>query len=136
MERMVRTFAGFAWDVPVPEGGQPPYARPAVEALLAALRAVGLDVSPVDDLQYAWGFSCRLPHLRVDCQLGPVGSEQGRWLLACYPWRGWADWWHDRWREDEQEHFVQRVDSVLKADRRVAGLRWYTRQEWDGRGAE
>ncbi|WP_152050694.1 hypothetical protein [Tautonia marina] len=88
-------------------------------------------MTPPEDEQYAWGFACRLPHLRIDCQIGLVGGEQERWLLACYPWRGWADWWRGRWREDEQGQFVEVADAVLRTDGRVADLQWYTPQEWD-----
>ena len=130
---MVKTLASFVWGTKIPDD-EPPFARLAVEELVTALRACGLDVSPPEDQQYAWGVLCRLAHLRMDCQLGPIGGEPERWLLVCYPLRGWPDWWGGRWREEEQKQFLNRVDAVLRAEGRVIDLRWYTKQEWDRAG--
>lgn len=128
---MVRTFANFVWDVHVPEGDEPPLAKAEVASFVNSLVSAGLNPTPLVDHGYAWGFSCTLPHLSMDCLFGLVGGEPSRWLLACSPRRGWFDWCRGRWHEDEQRHFARIVDESLRTDPRVSDLVWFTQDEWD-----
>ena len=125
---MVRTYANFMWDLDIPEDEEPPYAAVEVEEFRERLRVAGLDLSPPEYAQYCWDFTCQLPHIWLACSLGRI--DHCEWLFACDPSRRLASWLHwGRW-DDEQEHFVSVVDSVLRTDTRVTNLRWYTRQEW------
>ncbi|MBI2805439.1 MAG: hypothetical protein HYX68_10725 [Planctomycetes bacterium] len=130
---MVRTLASFKWDVPFAADEQQPFAKADVANLVAGFRAGGIDVTQPEDAEYAWDFFARLPHIGMDCHLGPVGNDQ-HWLRECYPVRGLVNWLLRRWWVEEQEGFVNRLDETLRADKRISDVRWHTREEWDRNG--
>lgn len=127
---MVGMHASFIWDIPVSFDHEPPYAEREVAALVDSMKAAGLEVSVPQNAQYAWDFDCKLPHLRMDCQLGLIEDPQLNWLLSFYPWRGLVNWWWGRWWEDEQNWLVDVVDGVLRKNNQISGLKWYTTDEW------
>jgi hypothetical protein len=126
---MARTFARFQWIISLPEDDEPPYAEHDVTALVSNLRAAGFVVSAPEPTEYSWEFDCELAQLNMACELGVIGGEPERWLLACRPVAGRAD------RESEQVVFARRIGELLTTDNRIVDLRWYSPEEWDAVGS-
>ena len=113
-----------------------PAGRRVAEALVKALREMGLEVSiPQQHLFYGWCFEIAFHDGREWCLL----QQPGPWLLLVREKRSVLHRLFHRTSGGELNRALTALDQVLKLDSRFSSIQWFEEQAYDAgakQGAE
>ena len=100
-----------------------------VHSELQAMKYAQTQIQNRED--FCWEWMCSVRKANVIVQVGHFDTQAGGWLIAILPRIRPIERIFGVQRVDENASVCSSVDSVLRADRHISNIRWYTERDFN-----
>ena len=130
-----RTRVTFSGGFPSERRGPDPPGFELAEWVASRLRERGFEAGvPSNEDDYAYAFECRAAKERYWVTVGFMDDGPREWLICFDPRFGLLQRLLGHAGGAAQRDLGSALNEALKSTERVTDVRWYTNDEWDGKG--
>jgi len=130
--RQMKTHVSFQCDSTTLDG-EPPFGGDIADALVASLRAEGIDTTHTDSLDYAFFFYAPRKTRRCCVTTGLVEDGVRQWLICVNAERGFISRFFRRADDESVRSVISAIHRHLANDDAISSIRWYDAADWTSR---